>query len=269
MPWLDNWLDKNPIWRIGPGFLVDALSFSVRVVGEYQQQLADAAKGLCAPPSTTGHLLERYVKTKLTHPDIVDDNQVVNYTLLSVGGGGDTTAAALRAAVYHLARTPTAYARLRAELDAAQLPVPVSWRAATTQLPYLDAVIRESMRLTPGIALMLERHVPEGGFTLPDGRFLPAGTRAGINPAVTNRNMEIFGPEDTDAFVPERWLRRGGETEDEFAARSRRMNDVFDFTFGAGKRICIGRNMAKLEVYKLLATLYTLYDVSCSRAPQV
>lgn len=259
MSWLDDWLDKNPIWRIGPGFLVDALKFTIRVVGEYQKQLADVAKGSgTAPPA--GHLLERFVKTKSTHPAIVDDNQVINYTLLSVGGGGDTTAGALRAIVYYLAKNPSTYARLSAEIDAAKLPIPVSWKAATA-LPYLDAVIRESMRLSPAVSLMLERYVPDGGFDLPDGRFLPAGTRVGMNPAVTNRSTEIFGP-DTDSFVPERWLRRDGESEDEFTTRSKRMNDIFDFTFGAGKRICIGRNIAKLEIYKLLPSLYTLYDVS-------
>lgn len=117
------------------------------------------------------------------------------------------------------------------------------------------------MRLIPGIALMLERYVPEGGSQLLDGRLLTDGTRTGINPAVTNRNTNVFSPE-TYSFVPECWLRCEDETEVEFVARSKRMNDVFDFTFGAERRVGIGRNMARIEVYKILANLYTLFDVS-------
>ncbi len=257
IPWLDNWLDKNPIHRIGPRILMGALAFSQKVAAEYQEQLAKVPHG--GPSPSAGHLLERYVNAKSTHPTIVDDAQVINYTLLSIGGGGDTTAATLRAIVYHLAKTPSSYAKLRAELEKAQLSTPVSWKAATA-LPYLDAVIREAMRITPGIPAMLERYVPKGGFQLPDGRFLPEGTKAGLNPGVTNRNVDIFGA-DTDSFVPERWLPLEDESPEAFDVRLRRMSEVFDFTFGAGKRICIGRNMAKLEVYKLIATLYTLYDV--------
>ncbi|KAJ0416125.1 hypothetical protein BJY00DRAFT_292130 [Aspergillus carlsbadensis] len=55
------------------------------------------------------------------------------------------------------------------------------------------------MRLNPGTAMVFERIAPEGGFTLPDGRYIPAGTKVGINPAVTNRDYAIFG-EDADDF---------------------------------------------------------------------
>lgn len=229
--------------------MVKALEFATRMTAEYK-------KGV----GSHHHLLERYMKAKTTHPDVVDDMQVTNYTILSVGAGGDTTATSVRAVVYFLAKHPSSYAKLREEIDKAKLKIPVSF-AVASKLPYLDAVIRESMRICPGIATMLEREVPNEGFELPDGRFIPAGTKVGINPGVTNRDSDVFG-ENVNEFIPERWLQGGGESGDAFAARVKRMGEVFDFTFGSGKRVCIGRNMARLEVWKVVATLYTLFDVS-------
>lgn len=180
--------------------------------------------------------------------------------MLNILAGGDTTAATLRAAVYHLCKNPHAYSKLTSELGAAELAIPAQWKDIQP-LPYLDAVIRETIRTNPGIAMNFEREVPEGGFTLPDGRYLPAGTKAGINPAVTGRDSDIFG-QDADAFNPDRWLKSAQEDQSEYEERVRRMREVADFSFGAGHRICMGRNLALVEMYKFLATIYSLFDVS-------
>jgi cytochrome P450 len=192
----------------------------------------------------------------------VDDDQIVNWLMLNILAGGDTTSATMRAIVYYLAKNPDNYQRLQKELDAAKLSLPAQWKDLTG-LTYLDAVVREGIRYNPGIAMVFEREVPEGGFVLPepDGRFIPAGTKVGINPAVTNRDREVFGA-DAEEFNANRWLQQKGESADAFDARVRRMRDVAEFTFGAGNRVCMGKSLARLELYKLFATLYSLYDVS-------
>lgn len=182
--------------------------------------------------------------------------------MLSILAGGDTSSATMRAVLYYLAKAPAAAAKLSSELEAASLPTPAPW-ALIRDLPYLDAVIREAMRVNPGIAMMFERVVPEGGFTLPDGRYLPAGTKVGSNPFVTGRDYGVFG-DDADNFDPDRWLRRQGESEEAFDVRLRRMKDTVNFVFGGGGRICMGRYLAMLEIKKLVATLYSLFDVSNS-----
>lgn len=146
------------------------------------------------------------------------------------------------------------------ELEQAQLSLPAQWKDLI-KLPYLDACIKESFRLCPGVGLILEREVPDGGFTLPDGRFIPVGTKVGLNPAVVTHDEGIFG-DDVDDYVPERWFQKDDESDADFASRLRRMQDVTDFMFGTGSRVCVGRNMAKLEMYKLVATLYSTFDVS-------
>lgn len=232
MPWVDNLLDKNPVVRLGPKPKVTAVLYAFKVVARYQQELAQL--GNHGNSNKVQHYLDKYIDLKGTYPDLVDDKQLVSWLLLNVLAGGDTSAAVMRAAVYYLAKTPKAYEKLVAELEAAKLSLPAQWKDIN-KLPYLDAVVREALRFEPGVAMALERVVPEGGFTLPDGRYIPAGTKVGINPAVTNKDREVFGA-DADHFNPDRWLT--GET-----ARLRRMKDTADFTFGGGSRVVsISRN---------------------------
>jgi cytochrome P450 len=261
IPWIDNLLDKNPIKRIGPKPTLTGVLYAFKVVAEYQAQLAE--KNIST--GTVDHTLDKYVQLKETYPDVVDDNQIVNWLMLSILAGGDTSSATMRAAVYYLAKTPLATTKLAAELNAAGISAPAPWKRIR-DLSYLDAVIRETMRMNPGIAMIFERIVPEGGFTLPDGRYLPAGTKAGINPFVTNRDYEVFG-EDADTFNPDRWLQGEDESSGHFEDRQRRMKDTVDFVFGGGGRVCMGRYLAMLEIKKLIATLYSSFDVSGLRSP--
>ncbi|KKK15010.1 hypothetical protein ARAM_007359 [Aspergillus rambellii] len=255
IPWIDLLLDKNPIVRIGPKPTLTGVLYAFKVVAEYQAQLKeDRIKA-----GTVDHTLDKYVQLKDTYPDMVNDQQIVNWLMLSILAGGDTTSSTMRAIVYYLAKDSDAYQKLVTELESASLSLPAQWKDIR-ELPYLDAVIREGMRINPGIAMVFERVVPDGGFTLPDGRYIPAGTKVGINPAVTNRDYGVFG-DDADVFRPDRWLKRDDESAEAYHERHRRMNDTCDFVFGGGGRICMGRYLAMLEIKKLIATLYSAFDM--------
>ncbi|KGO53203.1 Cytochrome P450 [Penicillium expansum] len=258
IPWIDNILDKNPIKRIGPKHTLTGVLYTFKVVAEYQAQFAENKMSA----GTVDHTLDKYVQLKETYPDMVDDNQIVKWLMLSILAGGDTSSATIRAAVYYLAKSPTAMIKLAAELKAAGISTPAPWKEIR-DLQYLDAVIREALRVNPGVAMILERIVPEGGFTLPDGRYLPAGTKAGINPFVTNRDFGVFG-DDADDFNPDRWLQDKDESPENFEVRLRRMKDTVDLSFGGGGRVCMGRYLAILEIKKLIASLYSSFDVSDS-----
>lgn len=117
-------------------------------------------------------------------------------------------AAAITAILYHLLRTPSAYAKLTAEIDQASgagfLDRVVQYHQAIG-LKYLGTCCKEGMRLHPSVGMTLPLHVPAGGAVIA-GEWLPEGTRVGVNAAVTQRDKSIFG-EDADAFVSERWFR--------------------------------------------------------------
>lgn len=111
----------------------------------------------------------------------------------------------------------------------------------------------------PGVAMILERHAPAEGLSLPGGQHVPGGTRVGINPYVVNRNAGIFDP-DPDSFRPERWLQAKDETAEAYQERLQLYIST-DLSFGAGSRICLGRHLALLKVYKIVATLINRYDI--------
>lgn len=173
--------------------------------------------------------------------------------------GSDTTAIALRAIVYYVLKNPHVHRKLQHELGAANLPVPVSYTAAQS-LPYLGAVIEEAMRMHPVVGLPLERIVPAQGLTLPDGRFLAPGTIVGLNAWVVHQDKIVFG-QDAESFNPERWLQGPDETAMEFQTRRLRMREA-NLTFGAGNRVCLGKNLSTLEIYKFISTLFLIYQVS-------
>ena len=115
------------------------------------------------------------------------------------------------------------------------------------------------MRIHPIITGILERVVPSTGLHLPDGRVIAPGTKVGINPWVSSRSKAYFG-EDADVYRPERWLQYETETGAEYEARLKKMKEA-DFTFGFGKRACVGRNMAMSTLHKITSCLFSRYDV--------
>lgn len=119
------------------------------------------------------------------------------------------------------------------------------------KLPYLNACIQEAFRLHPATSFSLERVVPSSGDTI-DGHFVPGGTVVGCNPWVLHRDKATFG-EDVDQYRPERWL---GEPE-----TVHRMSQTL-FQFGAGSYICLGKNIAYLEIYKLIPSLMQTFEIS-------
>lgn len=135
--------------------------------------------------------------------------------------------------MHFVLKHPQVLKKLQRELDQNALPQPISYREAEQQLPYLQAIIKESMRLHPGVGLILERVVPDGGVQLPDGPYLEGGVCVGMNAWVVHLDS-VFGP-DPEAFVPERWLPYDDEGDVEYKARMRQMNEA-DLVFGGGRR---------------------------------
>ena len=97
----------------------------------------------------------------------------------NIAAGSDTTSIALSGAVYYLLKHPHTLAKLRQELEgavAAQvISSPITFKEAQ-RLPYLQAVIMETMRVHPAVGQPMTRVVPEGGATIA-GHYFAAGVR--------------------------------------------------------------------------------------------
>ncbi|KAH8652032.1 cytochrome P450 [Xylariales sp. PMI_506] len=168
--------------------------------------------------------------------------------------GSDTTAISLSAMLYYLLKHPDCLHKLRQEIEDFRIAGKIGDRHIkfkdTQEMPYLQAVIKEALRLHPAAGLPLERVVPTGGATIA-GCFFPAGTIVGVNAWVEHRNIKIFGS-DADTFRPERWL-----TDD--SERLAVMNRHW-MPFGLGTRTCLGRHISYLEISKLIPRLVKDFD---------
>ncbi|RAK84382.1 cytochrome P450 [Aspergillus costaricaensis CBS 115574] len=242
IPWLDYVFLKNPLWQLIQGGSTGAVARFAR--DRLHERLSQDGSKRDDFPGLHKDFLTRFLEAKSIHPDVVDDAQVFSYTVSNVNAGSDTTAISLRAILYYTLKYPRVLSKLQEELHSAlqsgKITVPVSWKQSQ-ELPYLDAVIKEALRLHPPVGLLLERVVPAEGLQLPNGPFLPAGTVVGVNPWIIHRHA-IFGKE-VDRFVPERWLRGNDESEAEFQIRRQNMLGA-TLTFGAGPRTCIGKNIS-------------------------
>lgn len=212
-------------------------------------------------------MLDRFRRTKSDGQIQMTDTDVLMAALGNIFAGSDTTAISLRAMFSYLARNPGCLSKLLQEIDEKDKTghlSPIVTFAESQDMPYLQACLKEAMRMHPAVGMMLERVVPEGGITI-SGYFIPAGTVIGANPWVVARDKEVYG-EDADNFRPERWLDlwqaidAGGDQTEALRNKLKRMERNF-LAFGTGSRSCLGKNVSLLEMNKLVPQILRQYHV--------
>ncbi|KAK9415588.1 putative Cytochrome P450 [Seiridium unicorne] len=179
-------------------------------------------------------------------PSIISDEQIAAHASDLVVAGSDTSATALSACIYYLLRVPSAKLKLQTEIREEFGQYDDINGASTSALEYLNAVIREALRMYPPLPLGLPRVVPLGGATV-NGEFLPEGITVSTNPLAACLSPQNFS--EPLEFKPERWI--GTNSEDSCAASQ---------PFSLGPRACIGRNLAWMEMRTTLAKLIWMYD---------
>ncbi|EXJ91225.1 hypothetical protein A1O1_04335 [Capronia coronata CBS 617.96] len=250
IPIVDKILTKNPLFlKMVPTHPI--VTFTLNRMKE---------RGSVKTTGTTAKrdFLARCFEAQTKFPDIVTDRMILMYNSDNVGAGSDTTGISLRAIFYYLLKSPASMQRLVDEIDSAAnnglLSEFVTWQEST-RLPYLQACIKEGLRMHPAVGSILERYVPKDGISLA-GHYFPEGTIVGINPWVTARDKEVYGT-DADFFRPERWL---DASEEQLLAMERA-----NLVFGHGNRACIGKSISLLEIGKLVPQLLRHYKISFAR----
>lgn len=208
--------------------------------------------------------MSRFYEAHQKDPDFITPERVLALTVANMFAGSDTTAITLRALFYNLLRNRADMESLMQELRAQQEAGTftseeglVDWNDVR-ELPFLSAVVKETLRCHPAAGLTLERIVPAGGVTI-CGQFIPAGTIVGCSAWTVHRDP-LFG-EHTAEFRPRRWLDASPE--------QRRIMENSIFSFGAGSRTCIGKNISLLEMYKLVPAVLMRFEVNGSDALHV
>ncbi|OQD66167.1 hypothetical protein PENPOL_c005G05328 [Penicillium polonicum] len=178
--------------------------------------------------------------------------------------GSETTASAIRGTLLHIMTNPRVYFKLQQEIDdavnrglAPSMGGGIVTAAQAKDIPYLQAVIREGLRLWPPVTNIFSRDVPAGGDTVVvDGEsvFLPGGACIGYSAYAMHKSEKIYG-RDAHVFRPERWL----ESDPTRLAAMVRTNDL---TFGHGKFQCLGKVVAQMEIGKTVFELLRSFDMA-------
>jgi cytochrome P450 len=248
-PWCHAWIAPRLPKTGGHGYI---LNYTARQIEDRQRILKDPKdSGRIGPPDIMTKILVAHEE----NPNKVTRMDIFSICQSNIGAGSDTTAITLSSIFYHLLAHPYSYNRLQAEIDTAakdgRISDPVTFQEAQQQLPYLQAVIKEALRIHPATGLPMSRVVPAEGCTIA-GRFIPGGSTVGINAWVAHRNTSVYGA-DADSWRPERWFEieqdgRGAEVE------------KYSFAFGMGSRTCIGKNISLLEMSKLVPQLLRRFN---------
>ncbi|KAE8150726.1 cytochrome P450 [Aspergillus avenaceus] len=254
--------------------LHDIASFVVRLVKAHsytifhlltkqkvQERLQQANAGDEGKSETTfkPDILAHFVASREKYPDWMTEEQIITHCMVNVVAGVGTSTTSINNVLKYLVAHPAAQETLYQELQRANVSCPVSWRQ-TQGLPFLEGLVREGVRLRDASSFNPNgRNVGPEGLILPGDVYLPPGTVVGIKPSVASVQVRTFGEQPYE-FCPERWCRREGETEGDYVARRTKM-DAGDMSFSAGTRGCIGRGIAIMQIYKLVATLVSQYKL--------
>ncbi|CAL2051702.1 unnamed protein product [Caenorhabditis brenneri] len=159
--------------------------------------------------------------------------------------GFDTTANSLACASFLLAKHPKKMRKAQEEIDRV-----IGLRAvtydSTRQMPYLEAIVKETLRLYPVGYFAVSRECTKD--TTLGGIPIEQGVQVEVDVIGIHKDEEIWG-KNADDFVPERWL--GDTTRDRMAF----------LAFGAGKRECVGRKLGMSEAITGLIHVLRRYNL--------
>uniref|UniRef100_A0A8C9YQZ7 Cytochrome P450, family 24, subfamily A, polypeptide 1 n=1 Tax=Sander lucioperca TaxID=283035 RepID=A0A8C9YQZ7_SANLU len=155
------------------------------------------------------------------------------------------TANSMLWAIFNLSRNPGAQRKLLEEIREVVAPNQDPCGEHIKSMPYLKACLKESMRLSPSVPFTsrtLDKDTVLGDYAIPKGTVLM------INSHALGSNEEYF--DDGKKFKPERWLRENNT-----------INPFAHVPFGIGKRMCIGRRLAELQLQLAMCWLVRDYEI--------
>lgn len=221
---LPAWLPYSPKWRVSKA-AGEVTAHIDRLIAERRTRPAG------------DDLLWRLLEARDEAGGGLDTEGLRDESVTLFLAGHETTALALTFAIYLLGLDPEATARLRAEVAAlGDRPLTAD---DVPQLPWTEAVVKETMRIYPPawvIGRESTKPVQIGGYTLP--------ARATVLVPIDAMHHDPMRFAEPEAFRPARWI--------DDAAPGR-----WDYLpFGGGARVCVGNHFAIMEAVLVLATLY-------------
>uniref|UniRef100_A0A1I8QAX8 Cytochrome P450 49a1 n=1 Tax=Stomoxys calcitrans TaxID=35570 RepID=A0A1I8QAX8_STOCA len=176
--------------------------------------------------------------------------------------GVDTTSVAVSSTIYQLAKNPEKQQKLFQELQRL-FPTHEAEinQNVLEQIPYLRACVKETLRMYP-VVIANGRSLQSDAVI--NGYHIPKGTNV-IFPHLVVSNDPTYFPEPK-SFLPERWLKQSEINNDNPNANrcphdGHKIHPFVSLPFGYGRRMCVGRRFAEIELHTLLAKIFRKYKV--------
>jgi cytochrome P450 len=183
--------------------------------------------------------------------DRLSMQEIRDHALTLLFAGHDTTAASVSWLFSLVGRSPDVYRRLQDEIDARLGARAPSAEDLVGGLPYLDQVIKETLRLYP--PAWFGPRLSRKTFEL-HGQVIPAQTHIAYCSWLTHRLPELWS--HPDGFDPDRFSE----------ARQKAIVPGAYVPFGRGPRLCLGKRFGELEVKAIAVALLRRYDVQLEPA---
>lgn len=207
-----------------------------------------AVEDRMARPVENFDMLSHWLRYVDENPGKATTREIKAQATNVVGAGSDTTSCMLQSIFYHFLRNPKALEKARAELATIRNDDRVMPFSELRELPYLQACIKEALRMFTPIPMPLPRLAPKEGIEI-GGRLFPEGITLSGSPWALHHSRALWG-DDVEEFKPERWL--GADAAN---------LDRFFMPFGAGFMSCPGQHLARIEALKITATIIRDYDL--------
>ncbi|KAK4337539.1 hypothetical protein RND71_042026 [Anisodus tanguticus] len=216
--------------------------FAKNIVREKQKELNEKSS------LDSADLLSRFLSTGHSDEDFVTDI-VISFIL----AGRDTTSAALTWFFYLISKNPKVESQILEEIG--QKAESLVLYDEVKNMMYTHASLCESMRFYPPVPMDSKEAVKDD--VLPDGTFVKKGARVTYHPYAMGRSKEIWG-ENWAEFKPERWLNKDEVTGNWMFVGK----DAYTYpVFQAGPRICLGKEMAFLQMKRVVAGVLQRFKV--------
>ncbi|XP_048322576.2 cytochrome P450 94A1 [Ziziphus jujuba] len=252
------------IWKIKKFFgigsekrLATAISevrdFAIPVIREKKMELSEKSS------LESADLLSMFLSL-----DHSDENFITDIVISFILAGRDTTIGTTGWVTY-LTRLHVSYPLVLSSDTSAGILVYLS--DEVKDMVYTHAAICESMRLYPPVQADNKEAAKDD--TLPDGTVVKEGEKVTYHPSAMGRMESVWG-KDWAEYRPERWLEPERVDEDTKKYWRFVVRDPYSYpVFQAGPRTCLGKEMAFLQMKRVIAEVLRLFRVAPAMAEGV
>ncbi|KAI6839259.1 hypothetical protein KC332_g5829 [Hortaea werneckii] len=239
-----------------PGWLTRLTSPALAGLVDLQELLGAQVKDVVAHPESLKLASHPIIYHRLQDPEmnktaggLPSPESLYEEAQALLFGGADSAGNTTMIGLYYVLSNTAIKDRLKAEIRSIwpEMRASPPRLEELEKLPYLSAVVKESLRMAPGVPSPLPRVVPRTGATIA-GHFIPPDTIVGMSPMFVHLSSSHFP--HPYRFDPERWLQADSAALEKWL-----------IPFSRGPRACLGQNLGLCELFIAFANVVRRFDM--------